>query len=158
MIACPLPPFFPIDSVMNSCPTWTKPVGGPWTASRILAARESGKCGFQIFSLCINRIDLGRLTQMLSQLELLYLPHISDPMKLPSSSLAWWFWLDSVFPWSCPYPLPGSFSLHSARWNREKSSLFRDDISKLLSTLRALPDLSSQLVSQLQLYNYFKKC
>lgn len=47
--------FFLVNLVINSCPVWAKPVGEPWIASRILAARESRKHGCQLFSLCTNR-------------------------------------------------------------------------------------------------------
>lgn len=52
--------FFLVNLVINSCPVWAKPVGEPWIASRVLAARESRKHGCQLFSLCTNRIDLGK--------------------------------------------------------------------------------------------------
>ena len=69
--------FFLVNLVINSCPVWAKPVGEPWIASRILAARESRKHGCQLFSVCTNRIDLGK-----SDVEPAGIT-VSDPMKLP---------------------------------------------------------------------------
>lgn len=50
-----VPHSFLVYSVINSCPVWAKPVGELWIASRILAARESGKHGCQLFSLCYQQ-------------------------------------------------------------------------------------------------------
>ena len=50
-----VPHSFLVNSVINSCPVWAKPVGELWIASRVLAARESGKHDCQLFSLCYQQ-------------------------------------------------------------------------------------------------------
>lgn len=80
---CPLTPLFPVNPVLHL--SWvSKTSRKPWITSRTLAARESGKCGFQISSLCSTRRELRkRLGPMLSQLDFLYQPHKSDLMMPP---------------------------------------------------------------------------
>lgn len=59
MMPCPLTPLFPLNPVLQLY--WvSKTSRKPWITSKILAARESGKCGFQISSLCSTRRNLGK--------------------------------------------------------------------------------------------------
>lgn len=145
-------PFFLVSSVINSCPVWAKPVGELWIASRILAARESGRRGCQLFSLWINRIDLGKwdVEPAVSDLYSIWTSEISLLVTLLGDFVQAVSSLEAVLAHSQMLLLCIQLSERGRKY--QPSGMTSVTSSSLSEPL----NLSSQLLPQLQLYNYLK--